>query len=608
MGLANPWGLLALGAIGVLVWLHRWARRRREVPAGTLFLWRQVPPAPYEPRRVRLDLSFLLQAAILIALVGAVVRPWIAGDRLAAPARRLCLVLDVSASMQTVEGDGSRFDRARARARALVDELGSTDEVMLIAAGRRAAVLVRWTTDHVLVRQRLEALAARDTPGTLGPAVLLAVGTARARPGTRVVVLTDLTPASSGVDAEARAAVDWIAIGRADANRAVERIAVRRAPFQPLTQTRVGVTVRNHGRTAQQAMLRASIDDKPWTTVPVAMPPRGAATVDLGAPPAAGVLVVALDGSDVLAVDDRAAAWIAPSPALDLLVVADDPAPVEALRAAVAPLGGRVAEVSSRAYRPPMATGRVVVVSGALPAEPLPASVLYAMPEPGNVLCPVGRALEAAVVVDWESGHPTLAGLDELQSLEVVHARALETPRWATPVVLVAAAHAVSPVLVAGERDGRRVACLGLDLTAPGAASDHLPLTLLALGVLEWLAAPPDARADVVATGEPVPLPRVDPATAPEGLVAVPDTDLVIAERAGAMRLADGRRLIANLADARESDVGRDGDHEWPATRAAVEGARPAPGATRPLTRAFTAAALALLVVEWLVWWWRRTA
>lgn len=605
MGLANPWGLLALGALGVLVWLHRRTRRRRDVVAGTLFLWREVPPAPFEPRRVRLDPSFLLQAAILVALAGALVRPWIAGDGLVVPGRRLCLVLDVSASMQTLETGGLRFDRARARARSLVDALGGTDEVMLIAAGRRPAVLVRWTTDHVLVRQRLEALAARDTSGTLAPAVDLAVGAAHDRPGTRVVVLTDLAPSSSGVAAESLAAVDWIAIGRAGENRAIERVAVRHAPFQPLAQSRIGVTVRNHGRDAVRTTLRASIDDRPWTTAPVVLPPRGAATVDLGPPPAAGVLAVALDDADVLATDDRAVAWIAPPPALDLLLVGDDPAAIDSLRATATALGGRVADVAPGDYRPAMAAGRVVVALGTPPPGPPPANVLYAMPGPGNADCPVGRALDAAVVVDWERGHPALAGMDGLESLDVVHARALEVPRWATPVVTVAAAHEAAPVLVAGERDGGRVACLGLDLAAPGAASDHLPLTLLALGVLEWLATPADARAAVVATGEPVRLPGGVPATVPEGIAAVPGTDIVIAERAGVMRFADGRRLLANLADARESDVGRDGDHEWPAARAVAADARPEPGATRPVARTITGVALALLLVEWLVWWWR---
>src|SRR5258706_7927675 len=89
-GLANPWGALALAALGVLIALHLWDRRRRVVPVSSLFLWRRLPAAPLERRRrLRPDRLLALQLAAMLALVASLVRPWIAGPvhPAAAPAR-----------------------------------------------------------------------------------------------------------------------------------------------------------------------------------------------------------------------------------------------------------------------------------------------------------------------------------------------------------------------------------------------------------------------------------------------------------------------------------------------------------------------------------------
>ncbi len=61
--------------------------------------------------------------------------------------------------------------------------------------------------------------------------------------------------------------------------------------------------------------------------------------------------------------------------------------------------------------------------------------------------------------------------------------------------------------------------------------------------------------------------------------------------------------VLANLFDDRESDIGRSGDGEWPATIQDAPAARARTG--RPLTLWVVAAALVLLVIEWAAW--RRT-
>jgi hypothetical protein len=197
-GVLDPAGALGLAAVAALVALHLLGRRRRIV-VGSLLLWREIPATrDAGRRRFRPDLLFLLQAALLLALVGALVRPYLtepgAGSRAA-----LVLVIDLSASMQTRE-DGSRA-RSRAAARTLLDD---ERETMLVTAAERAHVLLGWTADAAIVR-RLRA--ATDAAGPLAPAVVLIKQTQAS--GRLSSVLLDLARSRRAFQRRGHA-VDWM--------------------------------------------------------------------------------------------------------------------------------------------------------------------------------------------------------------------------------------------------------------------------------------------------------------------------------------------------------------------------------------------------------------
>src|SRR6185503_5660000 len=126
---------------------------------------------------------------------------------------------------------------------------------------------------------------------------------------------------------------------------------------------------------------------------------------------------------------------------------------------------------------------------------------LYVAPPPGEPVCRGARRLDGAAVVDWDDTHPIADGLTGLQALEVGTLTQLGAPPWARTIVHASSRAATFPLLLAGERDGRRVACLASVLPVPLASSDALPLLVLTLSTLRWLAADPAALPVVVATG-----------------------------------------------------------------------------------------------------------
>lgn len=610
MRLEYPAGLAALGAVVVLIALYLYDRRRRTIPVGTLFLWQQIVSPQHQRQRFLPDALFFAQLAVVLALVAAFVRPVVDAPPGPDAGAALALVLDVSASMQTVESDGPRFETVRERALALVAESDASADVTVVTAGSRPTVVLPWTNDRARVRAALEALTPLDTPTDLASAMELARGIAGARPATRMVVLTDLPPESSGLDPETRAHFDYVQVGRNDDNVAIAGITVSSPPFHGPRDATATIDVRNHGRTTREVALEARVGGTPWARRMLAVAPRATEHVLLTDPPASGVVEVRITTDDALAVDDRAAAWIGAGAPLDLLLVTGSRALADAFGGIASALAGSRVEVTSpERYAAATPAGRrVALFDGVVPASvPLATNALYVAPPAGNEVCPSGGRRSGAIVVDWDGEHPALAGLDALQALAVTGASQLGEAEWGTPIVIAASSDAAFPLLVAGERNGRRTACLGAELGGPLASSDRVPLLLLTLATLRWLAEPFGPSAITVETGHPA-LAGAGP-TSPitgEGLSVSGDPPVVMTERAGLFTVGPAgaeRMVLANLFDDRESDVGRSGPGEWPAT---IRDAPPATAlAGRPLAAWLLGLALVLLLLEWLAW--RRT-
>jgi hypothetical protein len=580
----RPAGALAILAVPVLVALWR-AERRRTLPVSTLLFWRRLPAAPRRARRLPLDPLFLLELLLVLALAVGFTRPALEHE---AGGDALVLVLDVSASMGARETGGTRFTLARRRARALVAE--GADEVLLVVAAERPRVALRWTDDEARILASLETLEPLDVASDLAPALALGLAEARARPGARIAVFTDLPRDAGGLAPDDLAAVDWVQIGRTDDNVAVASLVVDAPAFRDGGGATATVVVQNHGAHARHTTLVATVGDVPWEQRDVALDGRAAETIVLARPPATGALSVALESGDALAADDVARGWIPARAPRHVVVVSAAPTLGRVL-AAIPDI--RVDTVPPAAWAAP--DDAIVVFDGVAPPSAV-RSALYVAPPAGAELCPSDGEVTGATVVDWEDDHPALAMRSGLGATPIARARRLATPAWATPVVVASAAGRAFPLLVAGERDGRRIVCFAAPLDESLGTSDGVPLLVLALGALAWVA---DAGAPlVVDTGVAFPAPAAVDAP---GLRAA--GGVAVAERAGTYQVGD-RLVIANLLDARESDIGREGGGEWRATKRVNSVADP--GSARDLGGWLYAAALPLFAIEWIVWSRRR--
>ena len=146
MSFANPWGLLALSALPVIVAIHLFHRRYPRMPVAGLHLWgvaRQTSTPGRRRERLPITRSLVreLRAALFLAL--GLARPQV---DVSSRAVHLVAVLDGSASMSTRpftagEEEKSFREQAIEELEERLADLPAGSVVTLIETGRRPTLL-----------------------------------------------------------------------------------------------------------------------------------------------------------------------------------------------------------------------------------------------------------------------------------------------------------------------------------------------------------------------------------------------------------------------------------------------------------------------------------
>jgi hypothetical protein len=117
MGFFNLIGIWSAIIIPVIIIMYLLKRRRQDRPVSSILLWEQVlrdAAANVPWQRLRRNLLLLMQLLIAIALVIALMRPYVAG---ALTGGDVFLIIDTSASMQATDVAPNRMAAAIGTAR-----------------------------------------------------------------------------------------------------------------------------------------------------------------------------------------------------------------------------------------------------------------------------------------------------------------------------------------------------------------------------------------------------------------------------------------------------------------------------------------------------------
>ncbi len=506
MTFINTWaiGFAALAPVIVLLYLLK--LKRRPLLVSTLMFWQRVLQ---ENRRraffqkLRQLFSLLLHLLIFALLLGALARPtW---DRLVREGASTVLIVDARARMQAAEGGVTRFENARQRAESYARQADSRRQMALLTLDSAARVAVGFTDDERTLRDALTRVLPTDASGDLSATVQLGRDLLASRVGEKqIVIFTDRAPENAG-----EGDVHYVAVGAAQENVAITRLAARPLLTSPQT-SEVLLELRNFGTAPAKGNVEISFDGrlldvKPFQLAAGAKRLEVFPSVPRAGASARGWLTARLDVPDALASDNVAYAVLPAPPIRRVLLVSAGNFFLEKLLGA--DQGVTFELVAPNAYRKEFAAKfEVVIFDKSLPAEfdvaAAPGNALFLGQTPFNT---GGAAIEQPLLTDLEEEHPVLR-LVNLQNVTVVRSAAMAVPpsadgaRWSAPIRSFE-----NPLLIVGERGGKRIAALGFDV-----AESDLPLRiafpLLVSNLVQWLAGEGLAAPRPFLAGETIPL------------------------------------------------------------------------------------------------------
>ncbi len=574
--------LLALPLL-LVPYLFRQQHQRRVVPA--LFLYQDISSLARRRLWGRLKLSplFLLQLLILLLLVVIAARPVLQYDT----AGKIALVLDTSASMQARDpsGQASLFEVAKERIQQeLADSpaghpisifttnpLGATPEDLpdLLAGSADAGEPLTAGSDLRAVLERIRVSDAPDPSDATLSAFFARL--LRDHDFERVLFVTDRPVTQPSSEQTSRQALHTVTLGSAQPNIGISTFRLYRSPFFP---DEIHATVSIHATEdalSQLPLRQIVIEDGQTRQRFAAQQVRQPAAqtfffsrLPLSTSYRARILFGEGEGQDKdgLAVDNEASAVLPPLEEIAVLLVSPTPEVGDSLEQIP---NIKLTLMTPQDYNPAAMTSAsdftCVLFHLTAPEVLPPMPAAFFLPPDDNPLFSLGQSAQQPVLTHWLYGHP-LTSYVTFPLLTPAYAQALFPSGWNTPII----ESTVGPLLLAGERAGRRYVVTGFDLL-PYLGTRNLPASILTLNILSWLSDRASQSA-LYKTGAVLsPQAHTGSPTAPALSVRFPqETDFRPAERTLSLdrqgvytfRENGKERLVAvNLLSPDETDLGR---------------------------------------------------
>lgn len=487
MSLIAPFNFVFAGLLGLILLLYVLRLKRREHVVPSTLLWdtslRDLQAnAPWQ--KLRSSLLMWLQLLFLVLAILALVRPAI--QLFANGGQTVAIVLDTSGSMAATDVGPSRFERARAESTRLVNALASGDSATIIAAGHRTRVLAPLTTDKAALKKAVTSATTSDTGCDLREAIVLAASLLRSKRNPQIYVLSDgAVPPLQELDT-GNTGLQFVKVGQAGSNLALTVLDARRG-YSGSDRAQIFATLTNFSNQPRQVNLELGRDGSLVEVRPVTVAaatknasgdtvPGQSSELFEDLPYNAGLFSARFDLKDDLLTDNVAYARLDPPRALKVLLTADNLFLERALNV----------DPNVRLYRAQNNNEvyDVVVCDGSVPPNLPSANQLLFNTQTELAPVQVSGRISGPSVADYDRRHPVSRNAP-WNDIRFGSAQAAKLKPWGQAVV----EGETSPLIVAGEKGGKRVIWAGFDLR-----ETDLPLRvafpIFITNALQWLTAP----------------------------------------------------------------------------------------------------------------------
>jgi len=333
--LLNPFGLIGLLSLPVILSFHLLRERQRRTIVSHLKLWSFLDSEVRGPRARRIPITWILLLDLLIATLISLAwsQPQVSVLLPAFRQKHLVILLDISSSMRTMDGPVSRFDRAKADAIKLMDSRGARDPVTIVSFGQRASIVADSRTDNALqLQEKITGLKAGETGYSLQDALALAQSSLDKLLPAEIHIITDgAFPGEELIDFDEIAyPMLWKMVGTALDNQAVIEINATQ-----IDEGRLQIFTRfvNFGSSPVSRLATLLIDGRPIDQNMIELPPETSVprvwqtTIQPSENPVQ--VMVNLEGTDPFREDDRAVIGLQSGGITQVALVSDNPSTLQ---------------------------------------------------------------------------------------------------------------------------------------------------------------------------------------------------------------------------------------------------------------------------------------
>ena len=482
-------------SIPVVVLFYLLKRRRRVHLVSSTVLWQRFltdsqANAPFQ--KLRRNLLLFLQILMLLLAVLALARPYFA-EQLAGGSLQV-LVVDASASMQSVDVLPSRFEAAQTKALALVDSLQDSDQMVVVVAGARTAVVQSPTSEKAVLRRAIRAIEVTDGPTRLLDAVKLSETLVKDQPSSEIHLLTDGAVSDLGDVEQAELPLSFHQVGERGNNVGLVSMDVRPNPEEPSSRA-IFSNIVNFSTNQFRLIAELRFEERMIESRAVTLEGGGTSSLAFIAQQNTnGVFSLQLDVEDDLAVDNRVdVVSLLPQPAKGLLYTSGNRFLEKALRAAGDLELSITDDISIDA-----ADYDITFLDNIQPLTWPEKNVMVINTVHTNWFAS-WEPVDAPAIVDWKSAHPLLRFVS-FDDVEIAEALAVRSPFWGESLV----ESGQSPLIIAGEQGGQRRLWIGFD-TVRSTWPLRVSFPMFMANAVQWLN-PALSRSDGlnVQTGKPV--------------------------------------------------------------------------------------------------------
>lgn len=618
MSFLAPLALIGAAIIGpIIVAMYLLKLRREERTISSTFLWQRMvrdveANAPWQ--KLRRNLLLLLQLLLMLLLVLALARPFFQTQGIAG--RNLVVIIDRSASMGATDAAPNRLEAAKAQAMQLVDQLPDGGRATVIAAGGQMEVPAAATTDQRELRNAIGGIELRNTSATdLAQALTLAGALAARENESEVAIISDGNVAIPE-NIEIPATVRYFPVGNDALNVAISALALQpNAAGQTLF-----AQATNYGTTPVSRRLDIYLDGALFNAYNLSLEPGREQSIVVEVPPQVQIAEAQLSGEDALPTDNHAWAVSTLGDQTTVRIIGPGNRFLETGLDLLPGVQTTLVPTTTTTFTESTAQIPITILDGVVPPELPPGNLLFIAPPASTTYFSVTGELEFPSVRPVSGDEPLLRNVS-LSEMSVLKATRIVPGSWARTVVDSDGA----PLIVAGERDGRRIVVLAFDLH-----QSDLPLQvafpLLLSNLVSYLSPGSGAEAAQLTPSEPLAL-QVDP-TITEVVLTRPDGTRISSRNSAEVRLQSGqvvyadtndlgvytveefqddelvarRRYAVNLFAPNESRVEPQQRLEVPQTSGLQTAATRERVGRQEFWRWLAALALAVLLIEWIVY------